>query len=82
MQFQADILDVAVLRPKIAETTALGAAYAAGLGAGYWSGQEELKRNWALDKRIEPTMTDGERSRLYRSWQKAVQRSFDWVTAD
>jgi glycerol kinase len=81
MQFQADILDVAVLRPKIAETTALGAAYAAGLGAGYWSGQEELKRNWALDKRIEPTMTDGERSRLYRSWQKAVQRSFDWVTA-
>jgi glycerol kinase len=82
MQFQADILDVAVLRPKIAETTALGAAYAAGLGAGYWSGQEELKRNWALDKRIEPTMTDGERSRLYRSWQKAVQRSFDWVTAE
>jgi glycerol kinase len=82
MQFQADILDVAVLRPKIAETTALGAAYAAGLGAGYWAGQEELKRNWALDKRIDPIMSDGERSRLYRSWQKAVQRSFDWVTAD
>ena len=82
MQFQADILDVAVLRPKISETTALGAAYAAGLAAGYWSGEEELKRNWALDKRFDPAMADAEKSRLYRSWRKAVQRSFDWVTAE
>jgi glycerol kinase len=82
MQFQADILDVPVLRPKVAETTALGAAYAAGLAVGYWSGLEELKRHWALDKRIDPRMPESERARLYRSWQKAVQRSFDWVTAE
>jgi glycerol kinase len=82
MQFQADILDVPVVRPKVAETTALGAAYAAGLAVGYWSGQEEIKKNWALDKRIEPRMAAVERERLYRSWQKAVRRSFDWVTTE
>ncbi|HEY7673247.1 MAG TPA: glycerol kinase GlpK [Gammaproteobacteria bacterium] len=80
MQFQADILDVPVIRPKMAETTALGAAYAAGLAVGYWAGQEEIKKNWALDKRIEPRMAASERERLYKSWQKAVRRSFDWVT--
>ena len=79
MQFQADILNVPVLRPKIAETTALGAAYAAGLAVGYWSGAEEIKRNWAVDKHWTPAMDDVERSRLYASWQKAVTRSFDWA---
>jgi glycerol kinase len=82
MQFQADILDVPVVRPKVAETTALGAAYAAGLAVGYWSGKEEIKKNWALDKRIEPRMATSERERLYRSWQKAVRRSFDWVATE
>ncbi len=82
MQFQADILDVPVLRPKIAETTALGAAYAAGLAVGYWSGAEEIRQNWAVDKRWAPAMQEAERSRLYASWQKAVTRSFDWVSVD
>ena len=82
MQFQADILDVPVLRPKIAETTALGAAYAAGLAVGYWSGAEEIKQNWAVDKRWAPAMEKAERSGLYASWQKAVTRSFDWASVD
>jgi glycerol kinase len=82
MQFQADILAVPVLRPKVAETTALGAAYAAGLAVGHWSDQADLKRNWALDKRIEPRMPDAERERLYRRWKKAVRRSFDWITTE
>ena len=82
MQFQADILNVPVLRPKIAETTALGAAYAAGLAVGYWSGADEIKENWAVDKRWTPAMEDAERGRLYASWHKAVTRSFDWASAD
>jgi glycerol kinase len=82
MQFQADILNVPVIRPKVAETTALGAAYAAGLAVGYWAGQDAIKKNWALDKRIEPRMAASERERLYKSWQKAVRRSFDWVTTE
>ncbi|WP_428103251.1 glycerol kinase GlpK [Candidatus Rariloculus sp.] len=82
MQFQSDILDAPVLRPKITETTALGAAYAAGLAVGYWTDHEDLKRNWALDRRFEPAMAESERARLYRSWQKAVTRSFDWASAD
>jgi glycerol kinase len=82
MQFQADILNVPVLRPKVAETTALGAAYAAGLAAGYWPDLDALKRHWALDKRIDPQMPETDRERLYKSWQKAVRRSLDWVTAD
>jgi len=82
MQFQADILDVPVLRPKVSETTALGAAYAAGLAVGYWSGEEEIRRNWALEKRVEPRMPSEQRQRLYRSWQKAVQRSFDWIETE
>ena len=80
MQFQSDILDVPVLRPKIAETTALGAAYAAGLAVGYWSDREDLKQNWSLDKRFEADMASNDRARLYRSWQKAVTRSLDWVS--
>ena len=82
MQFQSDILDAPVLRPKVAETTALGAAYAAGLAVGYWTDREDLKRNWALDRQFEPSMTEPERARLYRSWQKAVTRSFDWTSAE
>jgi len=79
MQFQSDILGVPVVRPRVTETTALGAAYAAGLAVGYWSGLADLKRNWAVDKRWRPALPTVERDRLYRSWQKAVTRSFDWV---
>ena len=78
MQFQADILDTAVVRPRILETTALGAAYAAGIATGYWKGVEELKRNWGVAKRWSPQMQDSQRENLYRSWQKAVERSFGW----
>jgi glycerol kinase len=79
MQFQADILGVPVIRPKVAETTALGAAYAAGLATGFWSTEEELRENWVEDKRWEPKMEDSERDRLYHYWKKAVTRTFDWV---
>ena len=79
MQFQADILDVPVVRPKVIETTALGAAYAAGLATGVWTGTEELVRNWAAERRWHPVMEDDERQRLAREWSKAVERSLDWV---
>jgi glycerol kinase len=79
MQFQADILDVPVIRPVVAETTALGAAYAAGLAVGYWSDTGEVRKNWAEDKRWQPTMAADERDRLYAQWQKAVTRTFDWA---
>jgi glycerol kinase len=82
MQFQADILDVPVVRPKVAETTALGAAYAAGLAVGYWDGLDDLRANWAEDKRWEPQMDTDERERTYRNWKKAVTKTFDWVDAD
>ena len=82
MQFQADILGVPVVRPKVAETTALGAAYAAGLAVGYWSGLDELRGNWAEDKRWIPNVDAGERERIYRNWKKAVTRTFDWVDPD
>jgi glycerol kinase len=78
MQFQADILDVDVVRPRIAETTALGAAYAAGLAVGYWKGREDLIGNWGVGKRWKPSMAEERRSQLYRSWQKAVRRTHDW----
>lgn len=78
MQFQADILGVPVIRPKMIETTALGAAYAAGLAVGYWSGFDDLKRNWGIDKTWEPQMEDEQRKHLYLMWHKAVERSFDW----
>lgn len=77
MQFQADILDVPVERPKVAETTALGAAYLAGLAVGVWK-KEELSMTWQLDKRFEPSMTEEKREKLYKGWQKAVKRSMDW----
>jgi glycerol kinase len=79
MQFQSDILDVPVVRPKITETTALGAAYAAGLAVGYWRNRDDLVSNWAVDKRWKPQMSETLRSTLYGSWQKAVERSLDWL---
>ncbi|WP_026257311.1 glycerol kinase GlpK [Actinopolymorpha alba] len=79
MQFQADILDVTVIRPRVAETTALGAAYAAGLAVGYWSSQDDLRANWQEDRRWTPQMDPKVRDRDYRSWKKAVTRTFDWV---
>jgi len=79
MQFQADILNVPVVRPKVSETTALGAAYAAGLAVGYWSGLEDLRANWAVDKVWQPRMDAKVRERLYRGWRKAVTRTFDWL---
>ena len=78
MQFQADIIGVRVRRPVVAETTALGAAYLAGLAVGYWDSQEDISRNWALDRQFEPNMPAEERERRYRMWQKAVGRSLDW----
>ena len=82
MQFQADQVGVPVIRPVVAETTALGAAYAAGIAVGFWSGEEDVVKNWAEDKRWEPKMDDAERDRLYRDWKKAVTKTFDWVDAD
>ena len=82
MQFQADILGVPVIRPQVAETTALGAAYAAGIAVGFWSGEQDVIDNWAEDKRWIPSMEDDERARQYRLWKKAVTRTFDWVDAD
>ncbi|MFT4245370.1 MAG: glycerol kinase GlpK [Micrococcaceae bacterium] len=82
MQFQADILGVPVIRPEIIETTALGAAYAAGLAVGYWKDLGELEANWAEDKRWEPKMDEKERDRLLRNWKKAVTKTFDWVDED
>ena len=82
MQFQADILGVDVVRPKVAETTALGAAYAAGIAVGFWNGEQDVIDNWAEDKRWSPAMESGERDRQYRLWKKAVTKSFDWVDDD
>ncbi len=79
MQFQADILGVPVLRPVVAETTALGAAYAAGLAVGFWSGTDDIRANWAEDRRWEPTLDATERERLFARWRKAVTRTFDWA---
>ncbi len=79
MQFQADVLDVPVIRPKVTETTALGAAYAAGLATGFWSGLEELRRNWAEDKTWHANMENDTRTAGVKSWHKAVQRTFDWA---
>ena len=78
LQFQADILNVPVRRPAVAETTALGAAYLAGLAVGYWKDTEDVTRNWALDREFVPSMGGSERDALYRRWRKAVTRSLDW----
>jgi len=79
MQFQADILNVPVIRPKVAETTALGAAYAAGLAVGFWKDYDELRANWGKDKEWQPHMDAHRRKSLYASWKKAVTRTFGWV---
>ncbi|MEV5961421.1 glycerol kinase GlpK [Kribbella sp. NPDC051952] len=82
MQMQADILGVPVSKPVVAETTALGAAYAAGLAVGFWKNTDELVQNWNEDKRWEPQWTDEQRAKGYAGWQKAVQRTLDWVDVD
>ncbi len=82
LQFQADILNVPVVRPVVAETTALGAAYAAGLAVGFWKNLDDLRANWQEDKRWVPDMDEAERERLYRNWKKAVTKTLDWVDED
>ena len=82
MQFQADVLGVSVVRPVVAETTALGAAYAAGLAVGFWNGLDDLSANWQEDRRWEPAMEDAERDRQLRNWRKAVTKSTGWVDED
>lgn len=79
MQIQADVLGVDVVRPVVAETTALGAAYAAGLAVGFWAGPDDLRANWREDKRWSPAWTDDQREAAYAGWRKAVQRTLDWV---
>jgi glycerol kinase len=82
MQFQADILDLPIIRPVVAETTALGAAYAAGLAVGFWKDRDELRANWQEERRWVPRMESAERERLLRTWSKALSRTLDWVDAD
>jgi glycerol kinase len=82
MQFQADILNVPVIRPVVAETTALGAAYAAGLATGFWTGEQDIRDNWAKAKQWDPAMDEATREREYRNWKKAVTKTFDWVDSD
>ena len=79
MQFQSDVLGVPVIRPQVAETTALGAAYAAGLAVGFWSTVDDLRQNWAKDKEWSPKMDPAQRDKEYGFWKKAVTRTFDWV---
>jgi glycerol kinase len=79
MQFQSDILNREVVLPVVQETTALGAAYAAGLATGFYSGTEELRAKWKSDRVWKPQMASADREKLYRSWKKAVTRSFDWT---
>ena len=79
MQLQADILGVPVSRPVVAETTALGAAYAAGLATGFWRDTDELRANWRESKRWHPTWAEDRRESGYAGWRKAVQRTLDWV---
>ncbi|HCY87812.1 MAG TPA: glycerol kinase, partial [Desulfobacteraceae bacterium] len=78
MQFQADMLNVAVTRPMVAETTALGAAYAAGLAVGFWPDTDALKENWHVHSTWQPQMDDARREKLYKGWKKAVDRTLDW----
>jgi glycerol kinase len=78
MQFQADLLDTTVRRPVVPETTALGAAYLAGLAVGYWTGTDDIVNNWVLDREFQPSMTDQQRTDRCRRWQRAVQRALAW----
>ena len=79
MQFQADLLGVPVVRPRITETTALGAAYAAGLAVGFWQNLDDLRVNWQVDQTWQPRMSPKERRSLYQGWLKAVKRTFNWI---
>ncbi len=79
MQLQADILGVPVVRPVVAETTALGAAYAAGLAVGFWPDLEALRRQWKADREWQPQWSQARRDEAFHGWQKAVTRSLDWV---
>jgi glycerol kinase len=79
MQFQADVLGAPVVRPRISETTCLGAAYAAGLAVGFWPDLEALRGQWKKDAEWSPTMTAADRDRRYGQWRKAVQRTLDWA---
>ncbi|MEH3033465.1 MAG: FGGY-family carbohydrate kinase [Aeromicrobium erythreum] len=79
MQIQADVLGVAVSKPEVAETTCLGAAYAAGLAVGFWSSTDELARNWSEAQRWEPQWDDAQRETGYAQWKKAIDRTLDWV---
>jgi glycerol kinase len=79
MQFQSDVLNLSVVRPVMKETTALGAAYAAGLAVGYYKSIDDLRANWSIDRTWHPNMPDATRDALYKSWKKAVARSFDWL---
>jgi glycerol kinase len=78
MQIQADFLGVPVVRPAVTETTALGAAYLAGLATGFWKDTGDVTSNWAIDRRFEPRMDEQKREKLYAGWKKAVQRTLDW----
>jgi glycerol kinase len=80
MQFQSDMLQVPVQRPQVVETTALGAAYMAGLAVGYWESQDQLAANWHLERTYTPQMSVDRRDRLYRGWQEAARRSRGWAT--
>src|SRR3954469_23542422 len=82
MQFQADLLGVPVIRPQVAETTSLGAAYAAGLATGFWNEVEDLRENWVEDKRWDPSMDSAKRDEYYKFWKKAVTRTFDWFESE
>ena len=82
MQFQADILGAEVCRPQCIETTALGAAYLAGLAVGYWADFDDIRQNWALERTFEPEMEEEKRTKLYKGWKKAVKCSFDWARED
>jgi glycerol kinase len=82
MQFQADQLGVDVIRPKVTETTALGAAFAAGIAVGFWEGEQDVTDNWSEDKRWSPDMDPNDRDRLYRNWKKAVTKTMGWVDGD
>ena len=79
MQFQADLLGVPVVRPKVHETTALGAAYLAGLAVGFWKSADDVKRNWRIDKRFEPAMSRDHAAGLRAAWDKAVARAKSWA---
>jgi glycerol kinase len=79
MQFQADILDIRVVRPRMTETTILGAAFAAGLAVGFWNGLAELEQTWREDQVFHPNMSEETRDALLHGWQKAVQRSYNWL---